>query len=123
MKAVPAIAVSLAAAMLASCAQKTSHVEAAYTPTALYENLTCEQLLREGWAVSNRAHSAIGKQNRHRVEDDVAVTAGLLVFWPALFFVHGNDATTAELAQLKGEMEAIERASEEKRCGIVFNRV
>ncbi|WP_245264750.1 hypothetical protein [Aquamicrobium defluvii] len=97
-------------------------VQATYTPTVLYQNLTCEQLVREGWTVSNRAHAAAGKQNRHRVEDEVAITAGVLVFWPALFFTHGNDATTAEFAQLKGEMQAIEAASQAKNCGIVFNR-
>ncbi len=116
------IAAVIAATTLGACAQKAERVQATYTPTALYQNLTCEQLVREGWTISNRAHAAAGKQNRHRVEDEVAITAGVLVFWPALFFTHGSDATTAEVAQLKGEMQAIETASQAKNCGIVFNR-
>lgn len=112
-----------AVAALGACAQKADRVQGTYTSTVLYQNLTCEQLVREGWNVSNRAHTAAGKQNRHRVEDEVVITAGVLVFWPALFFTHGNDASTAELAQLKGEMVAIEAASRAKNCGIVFNRV
>lgn len=113
----------LAIAALNACAQRADNVTSTYTPTALYANLSCQQLVQEGWNVSNRAHTAAGLQNRHRVEDEVAITAGVLVFWPALFFARGNNATTAELAQLKGEMEAIEAASRAKNCGIVFNRV
>ena len=44
------------------------------------------------------------------------------VFWPALFFVKGDDAKTAELARLKGETEAIEQASIRKNCGIQFRQ-
>lgn len=117
---IPAV---IAVAALSACASKADNIQGTYTPTVLYENLTCQQLVREGWSVSNRAHAAAGKQNRHRVEDEVAITAGVLVFWPALFFTHGNDATSAEYAQLKGEMQAIEDASQNKNCGIVFNRV
>lgn len=121
MRSMSIIAAAIAVTMLGACAQKADRVQGTYTSAALYQNLTCEQLLREGWTVSNCAHAAAGKQNRHRVEDEVAITAGVLVFWPALFFTHGNDASTAELAQLKGEMEAIEAASRAKNCGIVFN--
>jgi hypothetical protein len=31
----------------------------------------------------------------------------------------GNDENTAELARLKGQMDAIEQASLKKRCGII----
>lgn len=110
------------AASAAACAPKADKIAGTYTPVALYENLTCQQLVKEAWTVSNRAHSAANLQNRHRVEDEVVITAGVLVLWPALFFTHGRDATTAEVAQLKGEMESIEAASVAKNCGIVFNR-
>lgn len=45
---------------------------------------------------------------------------GLIIFWPALLFTKGNDENTAELARLKGQMDAIEQASIQKRCGITF---
>jgi len=47
-------------------------------------------------------------------------TVGIVVFWPALFFLGGNDQQTAELARLRGEMEAIEQVSVRKRCNIQF---
>lgn len=111
-----------AAAFLAACAPNPDSIQGTYTPTAIYENLSCEQLVTEARTVSNRAHQAAGLERRHRVEDTVAVAAGVTIFWPALFFTHGADATAAEVAQLRGEMEAIERASSTRDCGIVFDR-
>ena len=45
---------------------------------------------------------------------------GLVLFWPAMFMIKGNDEKTAELARVRGEMEAIQQASIEKNCGIKF---
>jgi hypothetical protein len=36
--------------------------------------------------------------------------------------VKGNDTMTADLARLRGEMEAIEQVSIRKRCSIQFRR-
>ena len=49
-------------------------------------------------------------------------TVGVVIFWPALFFIDGDNQKTAELARLKGEMEALEQASIQKNCGIQFQR-
>jgi hypothetical protein len=45
-----------------------------------------------------------------------------LLFWPAAFLIKGNGANAQEVAQLKGDMDAIEQANIEKKCGIQFNR-
>lgn len=45
-----------------------------------------------------------------------------MLFWPALFFIKGEGASAAEVARLKGEMEAIEHASRMKKCGIEFQK-
>ncbi|MEO9341020.1 hypothetical protein ABFT80_26860 [Mesorhizobium sp. SB112] len=117
------IAVTMSVAVaVAGCAPKAENIAGTYTPVALYENLSCQQLVTEARIVSNRAHDAVRLQNRHRVEDEVAITAGVIIFWPALFFTHGTDATAGQVAQLRGEMQAIEAASAANNCGIVFNR-
>jgi hypothetical protein len=46
--------------------------------------------------------------------------AAVVIFWPAAFFVGGDKQTAAELAQMKGQMVAIEQASIQKKCGIQF---
>lgn len=116
------VAVIAGMSALAACAPRPETIQGTYTPTAVYENLSCEQLVTEAQTVSNRAHDAANLERRHRTEDTVAVAAGVVIFWPALFFTHGADATAAQVAQLRGEMEAIERAANTKNCGIVFNR-
>ena len=45
---------------------------------------------------------------------------GLIIVWPALLFIKGNDENTYELGRLKGQMDAIEQTSIKKRCGIKF---
>lgn len=122
MKPIPLVVVG-AVVIIAACAPKPESIQGTYTSSALYQNLSCEQLVTEAQTISNRAHESAGLEKRHRVEDTVAVAAGVVIFWPALFFTHGADATAAQVAQLKGEMEAIERAANAKNCGIVFNKV
>jgi hypothetical protein len=51
-----------------------------------------------------------------------SLTAAVVIFGPAAFFVGGNNVQTAELARLRGQMQAIEEASIQKRCGITFRR-
>lgn len=46
----------------------------------------------------------------------------LVLFWPAMFAVGGDGQTAAELARLKGEMDAIEQTSIARNCGIKFER-
>jgi hypothetical protein len=46
----------------------------------------------------------------------------VVVFWPAAFLVGGDSSMAAELAQLKGQMVAIEQASIQKNCGIKFQQ-
>jgi hypothetical protein len=52
--------------------------------------------------------------------DGLATAAAVVIFWPAAFFVGGDKQTAAELAQMKGQMVAIEQASIAKKCAIQF---
>jgi hypothetical protein len=105
---------------VSGCAKDASEVGATYISPILYENYTCPQLAEEATRVSSRAAQAAGVQDQRATGDKVAMGVGLIVFWPALFFTKGNDENTAELARLKGQMDAIEQASIKKRCGITF---
>ncbi|WP_372424889.1 hypothetical protein [Salinarimonas chemoclinalis] len=112
----------LAAAVLAGCASRASDITAAYVSPLTYESYTCDQLREEATRVSSRAIAATGAQNQRASNDAVATGVSLILFWPAAFLVRGDGAQAAELARLKGEMDAIEQVSTRKRCGIEFQR-
>jgi hypothetical protein len=52
-----------------------------------------------------------GVQDSQRTKDGWATAAAVVVFWPAAFFVCGDKQNAAELAQMKGQMVAVEQAS------------
>lgn len=113
--------VALAGAMfVAGCAKDADQVSATYVSPVLYDNYTCPQLTEEAQRVSSRAAQAAGVQDQKATNDKVAMGVGLVIFWPALLFTKGNDENTAELARLRGQMEAIEQTSIKKKCGITF---
>jgi len=88
----------------------------------MYQSYSCRELSQEAQRVSAAAATAAGVQDSQRSKDTVATTAAVVIFWPAAFFVGGDNARTAELANLKGQMQAIEQASIQKKCGIAFRR-
>ncbi|MFN3689155.1 hypothetical protein [Salinarimonas sp.] len=116
------VVILLAAVALAGCASRASDINASYVSPLTYQNLTCSQLQEEAARVSNRAAIAVGAQNERATRDAVATGVSIVLFWPALFFVRGDGPQAAELARLKGEMDAIEQASIAKNCGIRFER-
>ena len=85
-----------------------------------YQSYTCPQLAAEAQRVSAAAAAASGAQNGQATKDAVATTVGVIIFWPTLFFIGGDKQTAAQLAELKGEMDAIQQASIQKQCGIQF---
>lgn len=109
-----------ATAMLAGCASAPKDIAPAYVSTGLYENLSCTQLRAEAEAVSARAIAASGQQERNRSQDVGMTTVAVVLFWPAAFFMKGDGAAAAEVARLKGEMQAIEQVNRIKNCGITF---
>jgi len=117
------VAVTATASLLtAGCASRSVDVAASYVSAATYSHYSCRELGQEAQRVSSAAAAAAGIQDSQRTKDAVATTAAVVIFWPAAFFVGGNNAQTAELARLKGHMQAIEEASVQKKCGINFRR-
>lgn len=109
-----------AAIALAGCATKSEEISAAYVSPVQYQSYTCQQLQMEAQAISQRAAVVSGAQDQKRSNDQVATGVAIVVFWPAAFFVNGDGPTAAELSQLKGQMIAVEQASNAKRCNIQF---
>jgi hypothetical protein len=116
------VALAAAAAMLGACASKSSDVTPTYVSPVTYQAYTCPQLAEEAQSVSARAAQAAGAQDDKRTRDQVATGVAIVVFWPAAFLVGGDGNVAAELGRLKGQMEAIEQASIQKRCNIKFQQ-
>ena len=116
------IAVAVAAVLLTGCATNPNQIAPSYVSPVLYNNLTCEQLAGEAARVSSAAAAASGVQKTQAGKDAAMVGIGLVLFWPSLFFIGGDKQSAAEVARLKGEMNAIEAANVQKQCGIAFQK-
>jgi hypothetical protein len=102
------------------CASSSADITPAYVSPVVYQTYTCQQLALEAQSISTRAATLSGAQDSQRTKDGWATAAAVVVFWPAAFFVAGDKQTAAELAQMKGQMVAVEQASNAKKCGIQF---
>jgi hypothetical protein len=114
------VAATFALGLLAGCATNPKDIAPAYVSPVLYQNLSCDQLALEAQRVSNAAAGATGAQQKQATSDAVMVGVSAVLFWPAMFFIGGDKHNAAEIARLKGEMQAIEQANISKNCGIQF---
>ena len=112
----------LLALAVAGCASKSEDISPSYVSPMNYQNYTCDQLIQEGRSVSTRAAMASGQQDKARSHDAVKTGVGIVLFWPVLLFMDGDGQKAAELASLKGQMDAIESAAIQKNCRVQFTR-
>lgn len=122
MKSILSVASAASLLLVAGCATNPKDIQPNYVSPVLYQNLSCEQLAQEAQRVSNAAGAATGAQQQQASRDAVATGVSIVLFWPALFFIGGDKQNAAQVAQLKGEMQAIEQANISKNCGIQFAR-
>ena len=116
------LTIAIALVALGGCASSSENVTGSYISPLQYQSYSCQQLSEEAQRISSRVAQSSGVQDQKRTSDAVATTAAVIIFWPAAFLVSGNDQNTAELARLKGEFEALEKASIQKNCGLQFQR-
>jgi hypothetical protein len=107
----------LIAVVLAGCAKSSSEIRASYISPMQYRDWDCQQIAAEMQRVSQHANELAGVQDDKADNDAIATGVAVVLFWPAAFLVGGDGQTAAELARLKGEFEALERTSIEKKCG------
>ena len=103
--------------VLAGCAKHADEIPTSYVPSVMYDSYTCKQLQMEAIRVSRRTSDLQYRIEDNAEGDDGAMALGLILFWPALFFIDGDKPETYEYARAKGEMDAIETASVQKECG------
>lgn len=109
------IAVLLTLLYAGGCAKNPERLGSAYVSPIQYHAYDCDQIIAEKTRVERRVGELTGKQAKASRNDKVAMGVGLVLFWPALFFLAGGDHAE-ELKRLKGEYEALEVAWIEKKC-------
>ena len=108
----------LLATLLVGCASSADKVGTSYVSHLQYSAYTCDQIKPELLRVNTQIVKVSGVQDSVANRDAVAMGVGLVLFWPALFFLAAGDDQQAELANLKGQYEALETAAIQKRCDI-----
>jgi hypothetical protein len=111
------MATATACAFLGACASSSDKITASYVSPLQYQGYNCNQIQMELMRVNRKVLEVTGKQDAEADKDAVAMGVGLILFWPALFFLIGEDKKE-ELARLKGEYEALEQAAIMKECNI-----
>ena len=113
MKTLPLIAA--AALTLSACAPAPGEIAPAYVSPTAFAGRTCTELNNDATILNARLATAMGQQQATADNDAAMVGIGMLIFWPMLFAVGGNDQSPA-IAQMTGEAEAIRAAAIARGC-------
>lgn len=115
------VSAAMACLLLSGCATKPEDIAPSYVSTTNYSNMNCTQLRAEAQNVSAAAQAATGAQSKKAGNDAAMMGVGLIIFWPALLFMKGDGASANNVAELKGQMNAITSVNDVKHCGIQFS--
>jgi hypothetical protein len=117
------IAITMALSAPAGCAHSTDEIPTQYISPLVYEDYDCRQIGGEIERVNRRVNQLAGSIDKNAQGDAVAMGVGLILFWPALFFIDGDSPEAHEYGRLKGEYEALEKVSIKKNCGYEFPEI
>jgi outer membrane lipoprotein-sorting protein len=103
-------------AFLTGCATAGKDVAAMYVSPIQFSNYDCEQLRQELARIGGRVGQLSGRLDEAASNDKALMGVGMILFWPALFALGGTKQQEAELSRLKGEYDALQTASTNKKC-------
>jgi hypothetical protein len=105
------------ALMLVGCASSPDKIQTSYVSPLQYKDYDCDQIAGELERVSRRANELHGSLKKTSDNDNAQMAVGMILFWPALFFLEGGDGPeAAEYGRLKGERDALEKVAIQKKC-------
>ncbi len=104
------LCVIVVSAMLMGCAMPTKpgQITGAYVSPVKYKNYTCEELAVEMSSLARRENQLITAQNQRYSSSQVQA------FW--LGYGNGDGIEASELANVRGEKEAVRKSMDEKKC-------
>jgi hypothetical protein len=107
------VLICLAALFFAGCATAPENIPPAYISEMSYMNYTCEQLAQEQERLASALASTSKAQRQARTNDTWGV---ILIGLPTASLSGSNVA--AEVARLKGELQALQKAGIMKNCNL-----
>ena len=104
--------------LLSACssAQQSSQINKAYVSSAKYKSFTCEELIRESELIRAREPGLAAKVDQHYKSQKNTEAVAWLLFWPAAFWLDDGSENANQLAQVRGELDAIRSAMMSKKC-------
>jgi hypothetical protein len=114
-----AIVALIGSAMLSGCsgAPRAADVSAEYVPTAQYSNYSCEQLFAEAESLRRSTPALEAAVDSHRATQTGVEVVTWVLFWPAAFLLDDGDKQSSQLAQARGQLQAIQMQLQNKKCG------
>lgn len=103
---------------LAGCATASKDIASTYVSPMQYQSYDCDQLGAELGRIQGKITQTGGRLDQASSNDAGITTAGVILFWPALFFLGGTKQQEAEYGRLKGEYDAIHQAAIAKKCSL-----
>ena len=111
------ISICIVMSFLTACATRPRQIKDTYVSPLQYQEHSCDQIRQEYVRVNRKIIEVTEKQDRTADKDAAGLIIGAFIFWPAVFLVLGGDKEN-ELARLKGESQAMEIMSMQKKCDI-----
>jgi hypothetical protein len=102
---------------LAGCASRSVDVKPHPSDPAQFAGWRCEAMFDEMDRVQQRAADVAYAVDARHGNNVIALSVGVMVFWPALFAMRPDGPDAAELAQLKGRHDALKQAAATAGCG------
>lgn len=104
------------ASCLAACSTASKDIASSYVSPMQYQDYDCKQMAAELSRITSRTTQVGGRLDQAASNDQGIAAAGVILFWPALFFLGGTKEQEAEYARLKGQSDALQAAAIQKKC-------
>jgi len=109
--------------VISGCATHPDKMQASYVSPIQYQKYDCDQIADETARVERKITTLHGQLADTADTDSTQMGVGLILLWPTLFFLDGDGPQATEYSRLKGEYEALEQVSIEKKCALTFKEI
>ena len=110
------IILSLIIIVSCSSAQKASEVNSARVSIAPYLKMDCKALATEQTSLVKEAEILGALVDQEYTSDKNTELVAWVLFTPAILLVDGNAESAAQLASIKGQLEAVQEAQKINEC-------